>query len=123
MHEDLDLLHGLWSIKSLTMNGQAVPPDLHDNATLKITGTRFVSFGMGAEYEGTIELDPTQNPKHLNMKFDVGPEKGNVNPCIYELDGDVWKMCIATTGSVRPSTFESLTGSAFIVEVLHRIKP
>jgi uncharacterized protein (TIGR03067 family) len=102
---------------------ETVPPSLHDEAALEITGRRFISFGMGAEYEGTIELDPTQNPKHLNMKFDAGPEKGNVNRCIYQLEGDVWKICIATTGSVRPSTFDSLAGSGFVVEVLHRIKP
>jgi uncharacterized protein (TIGR03067 family) len=123
MREDIDLLHGLWSIKSLTMNGEAVPPNIYDNATLEITGSRFVASGMGAEYEGTIELDPTKNPKHFDMKFDAGPEKGNVSPCIYELDGDAWKICIATTGSVRPSTFESLAGNGFVVEVLHRIKP
>jgi uncharacterized protein (TIGR03067 family) len=91
-------------------------------ARLVITGIRFESIGMGAVYEGTLELDPTANPRRLDLKFDSGPEKGNVNPGIYEIGGDLWKMCIATRGSIRPLDFVSSPGSGVAVEVLRRIK-
>jgi uncharacterized protein (TIGR03067 family) len=54
------------------------------------------------------------------MKFDGGPEKGNVNLGIYELIGGAWKICLATRGAVRPSTFASAPGSGFALETLAR---
>jgi len=47
-------------------------------------------------------------------------EKGNTNPGIYELDADTWKICIATRGAVRPSSFASSPGSGFALETLMR---
>ena len=89
MPQDIDLLQGSWTITSLAIEGQAVPDNLFFNASIVVKGNRFTSIGMGAEYEGTRELDPSTNPRHPNMRFDVGPEKGNLNLCIYELTADI----------------------------------
>jgi uncharacterized protein (TIGR03067 family) len=121
MRQDIDLLQGSWSITSLAMDGQEMSSDMFASGGIVVKGNRFTSIGMGAEYEGTLELDPSTNPRQLNMRFDLGPEKGNVNLCIYEIVGDDWKMCIATRGSLRPSTFISTPGSGFAVEVLQRV--
>ena len=75
---------------------------------------------MGATYQGTLEIDESTSPRQLNMRFDAGPEEGNTNLCIYELDGDIWKICIATRGTVRPSSFASTPGSGFAFETLTR---
>jgi uncharacterized protein (TIGR03067 family) len=75
---------------------------------------------MGAVYEGVIELDTSATPRWLDMIFDAGPEKGNTNPGIYEVNGDSWKLCIATRGNVRPSTFGSTPGSGLALELLTR---
>jgi uncharacterized protein (TIGR03067 family) len=120
MSEDIDLLQGVWRIQSISVGGEPMPFSLLETATLQVNGDRFVSLGMGAEYEGTIKIDASREPRHLDMKFDVGPEAGNVNPCIYKIEGDRWKLCIATTGFVRPTSFESKPGSGFVVEVLQR---
>ena len=45
-------------------------------------------------YEGTIELDQKQKPKHLKMRFSEGPEKGNVNHGIYEMKEEAWTLCL-----------------------------
>jgi uncharacterized protein (TIGR03067 family) len=121
MPQDLYLLQGSWSISSLSMDGQDLPPGMFANASIVVKGDRFTSLGMGATYEGTLELDSSTNPCQLNMNFDVGPEKGNVNLCIYEIAGDVWKLCIATRGSVRPSAFISTPGSGIAIETLQRL--
>jgi uncharacterized protein (TIGR03067 family) len=89
MRTDLELLQGLWSITSLAMDGQEMDASMFANASIVVNANRFTSIGMGAEYEGTLEIDPTTSPRQLNMQFDVGPEKGNVNLCIYEVDGEV----------------------------------
>jgi uncharacterized protein (TIGR03067 family) len=90
------------------------------NARILIEGGRFNSTGMGAVYRGTLELDASTSPRRIDMKFDAGPEMGNTNPGIYELDGDTWKICIATRGGVRPSSFASNPGSGFALETLIR---
>ena len=120
MSQDLDLLQGSWAIISLELDGQALPETLLADASIVIQGDRFVSTGMGAEYAGALVLDAAKRPRRLDMKFDAGPEKGNTNLCIYELDGDSLKLCIATRGTVRPTSFASPAGSGFAFEVLAR---
>ncbi len=120
MPTDLELLQGSWTVTTLEVDGQPLPASMLTNARIVIDGDRFTSTGMGAVYEGTLELVPTANPPQLNMTFDAGPEKGNVNRGIYRLDGDTWKICLATRGDVRPSSFASTGGSGFALETLAR---
>jgi|SRR5262245_29567511 len=120
MRDDLELLQGTWNVTSLEMDGQQMPDTMLGEAEIVIKGTRFMTTGMGAIYEGTLNLDPSANPPQLDMKFDAGPEKGNTNLGIYKLNGNTLKLCLATRGSVRPSRFASAPGSGFAVEVLTR---
>ncbi|SRR5258708_5650350 len=105
MRTDLELLQGFWSITSLAMDGQEMHASMFANAGIFVNANRFTSIGIGAEYEGTLEIYPTTSPRQLNMQFDVGLEKGNVNLCNYEIDGEVWRLCIATRGTVRPPAY------------------
>ena len=120
MRQDLGLLQGSWTVTSLEVDGQKMPADMLANSRVVIKGNRFTSAGMGAVYKGTLELDASTSPRQLNMRFDAGPEKGNTNLCIYELDGNTWKICLATRGAVRPSSFASTPGSGFALETLTR---
>jgi uncharacterized protein (TIGR03067 family) len=122
MPDDLKLLQGAWSITSLEVDGQESPDSMLTDASLVIKGNRFTTTGMGAVYEGTLKLDPSRRPPQIDMKFEAGPEKGNTNLGIYKLDGDTWKLCLATRGSVRPSKFASTPGSGVALETLTRAK-
>jgi len=120
MKQDLDRLQGAWAIVGLEMDGQ--PTDLIGDARIVIESNRFTSTGMGDEYAGTLELDSSASPARIDMKFDSGPEKGNSNLGIYELDGDSWKICLATRGAVRPAKFASPPDSGIALETLVRGK-
>ena len=120
MKQDLDRLQGTWTIAALEMDGQPVGPI--GDARIVIEGSRFTSTGMGAEYGGTISLDSSVSPSRIDMKFDSGPEKGNTNLGIYQLDGDSWKLCLATRGAVRPAKFVSPPDSGIALETLVRAK-
>jgi uncharacterized protein (TIGR03067 family) len=120
MRDDLDLLQGSWAVAELEMEGQTISGGMLANARVEITGNRFSSIGMGSVYEGIVILDETANPHRLDMKFDAGPEKGNTNLGIYELDGDTWKICLATRSDVRPTVFSASAGSGFVFETLTR---
>jgi uncharacterized protein (TIGR03067 family) len=120
VRQDLDLLQGSWSVTALEVEGLKMPAATLAEARIVVKGNRFTSTGMGAVYKGTLELDASKSPRQLNMKFDAGPEKGNTNPGIYELHGDRWRICLATRGDVRPSSFASVPGSGFALETLTR---
>lgn len=117
---DLDLLQGAWSVVSLEMDGENMPPDMLAAAGIEIKGSRFRSLGMGAAYEGTVTLDPGVRPKAFDLTFTNGPEKGNTNRGIYEIEPYGWKLCLATRGDVRPEEFAARKGSGHALETLHK---
>ena len=118
MQKDLERLQGSWMVESMEIDGQSTSG--LGEARVVVEGNRFQSLGMGAVYEGTLELDPSAKPPRIDMKFDAGPEKGNTNYGIYQLKGDSWKLCLATRGTVRPKSFKSSEGSGIAVETLVR---
>jgi len=120
MKNDLDRLQGTWTVAALELDGQTM--EAPGGASVVVEGSRFITTGMGSEYGGTIEVDPSAKPAHIDMKFDSGPEKGNTNFGIYELGKDSWKLCLATRGTTRPKTFASPAGSGIAVETLVRGK-
>jgi uncharacterized protein (TIGR03067 family) len=120
MPNDLDKLQGTWTVEAMEVDGQSLSSP--GDARVVIEGSRFTTLGMGAVYEGTVEVDSSANPARIDMKFDKGPEKGNTNLGIYQLKGDSWKLCLATRGTVRPESFQSTAGSGIAVETLVRGK-
>jgi uncharacterized protein (TIGR03067 family) len=114
--KDIDQLQGTWKVVSLEMDGRS----LAESGSISIKGKTFASSGMGAAYEGTVKLNQSAVPKTFDLKFTTGPEKGNTNRGIYELNGDVWKICLATRGSTRPKEFAAPPGTGIVVEVLKR---
>jgi uncharacterized protein (TIGR03067 family) len=75
---------------------------------------------MGAVYAGRVKLEEAAEPRRIDLRFDSGPEAGNVNRGIYELERGVWKLCLATRGDTRPSEFATAPGSGIALEILKR---
>jgi uncharacterized protein (TIGR03067 family) len=120
MKQDIEQLQGIWHIASLEIDGHTLSGDALGGATITIHGEHFASAGMGAAYEGSIEVDAAAIPKTFNLKFTTGPEKGNANLGIYELDGDTWRICLSTRGTIRPQEFAAKSGTGIALEVLKR---
>src|SRR5690349_22418690 len=116
MANDFAKLQGAWTLRSLLLDGQDMPP----TGGIEIDGDRFVVHGMGAEYAGTIELDPKAKPKRFDLLFTHGPESGNRNRGIYDLTSDTWKICLNMEGKARPRSFTAKPGSGNAVEVFVR---
>ena len=117
---DLDFLQGTWSIRSLEVDGQSAPADTLAQARIEIKGSRFRSLGMGDAYEGTLTLDSSARPKTFDLVFSKGPERGNTNLGIYEIEGDRWKLCLATRGDARPRKFATRADTGHALETLQR---
>lgn len=58
---------------------------------------------------GTIKLDPTKTPKHLDLTFKRDGQTV-VAPCIYELDKDTLKLCYDE--GTRPTEFKTKVEAA-----------
>ena len=58
------------------------------------------------------KIDPTQNPKTIDIEVTAGPYKGVVYLGIYELDGDTLRICFALPDKPeRPTEFSAAKGS------------
>jgi uncharacterized protein (TIGR03067 family) len=117
LNGDLKKLQGEWSIQELEVDGQSFSPM---GSKIAISGESFTTNGMGAAYEGTVELQPRKRPKEFDFVFTKGPEKGNRSLGIYELEGEVWRICFTMRGGNRPKAFATTPGSGLAFESLRR---
>jgi len=122
MDEELGKLQGTWSIIFLEVEGLTPAPNVYAGSTIVVEGNRFTTRAMGAVYGGTIELNADVVPNQFKMKFTEGPEKGNTNNGIYELDGDRWRFCLNIKGGPAPTEFATSPGSGRALETLNREK-
>ena len=120
MKTDIERLQGVWNVVSLEMDGQAMAAAALGGARIAIQGDHFTSTGMGSTYEGTIQVDAARTPKTIDMKFTAGPEQGNTNLGIYEVDQYAWRICLATRGTDRPQKFATEPGTGIALEILKR---
>jgi uncharacterized protein (TIGR03067 family) len=80
-----------------------------------------------ATTSGTITIDPTNKPKHMDWKFVDGTGraeklKGSTAPTIYQVDGDTFKFC-ASRQKVRPEEFPAKEGvDEYVYLVFKRAK-
>jgi uncharacterized protein (TIGR03067 family) len=120
MPTDLDKLQGTWTVTSLEADGQKMPATVFNGARIVIKGTEFKSIGMGATYEGSVELDSSTKPKAFDLLFTAGHARGHRNLGIYKLNGDEWTICLATRGDERPRKFATAADTGFTLETLER---
>jgi len=120
MDSELEKLQGAWSIIFLEVEGMTPAPSVYAGATIEVNGNRFTTRAMGAVYEGTLEMNAEVVPNEFRMKFTAGPEKGNTNNGIYELEGDRWKFCLNMKGGPAPTEFATSPGSGLALETLNR---
>ena len=122
MKADIEQLQGTWNVIDLEVEGQKIPADVFAGSKIVIAGNAFTTVGMGATYEGTLDLDTGSRPKSVDMVFSEGPERGNTSFGIYELEEDSWKLCLTVSNTARPKAFATMPGSGHAFEILRRNK-
>jgi uncharacterized protein (TIGR03067 family) len=106
----------------LEVAGSLVPAASFANATVTLTGDAFESSGMGAVYRGKLGLGREGSRKVFSLSFEEGPEKGNTNHALYELDGDIWTFCMDMKGGPAPIGLVSTSANGYALERLTRIR-
>jgi uncharacterized protein (TIGR03067 family) len=122
MSGDLAALQGKWKVTYLEVAGSLAPATTFPDAVVSVSGDTFESFGMGAVYRGRIRLEAQGARKVFTLAFQEGPETGNVNQALYELDGDTWTFCMDMKGGPAPSGLVSTAANGYALERLTRIR-
>jgi uncharacterized protein (TIGR03067 family) len=122
--EEMKKLQGIWVRIYVEADGKKSEDGKKDPEkaiTLTINGDKYD--------DETFKLDPAKNPKHINVLTVDDKGKAITLPGIYELQGDVLKLCFPFPfeGNFdkigkRPTEFRSKRGGNDVLEVYKREK-
>jgi len=120
--DDRAALQGTWKVMESTSKGDKVPADeLKDLYLIFKDNAINIREGGKTSENFLFLIDPTKNPKEIDLILRVGPQKGRVDRGIYQLDGDTLRICIQTNkDQARPREFASPIRSELWLVVLQR---
>jgi uncharacterized protein (TIGR03067 family) len=110
---DLEEIQGDWKQIGYERDGVKEPLDEKGWAPrVTFSGNTFVvTLSDGSvPIKGTFKLDPTQQPKSMDLTDTYGADEGKTFLAIYSLEGDRLVFCAADEGQDRPSSFETMPG-------------
>jgi uncharacterized protein (TIGR03067 family) len=112
-------LQGTWKLTALELNGEKQEPG--EGITLVISGDR-LTIAEGVRFRLTV--DPTADPKVLDLTRLTEDDKGPVLEGIYALRGETLTLCLygGEGPKSRPTEFEAKPGSGRVLAVLQRQK-
>lgn len=123
MEKELQALSGTWKFTKLEAGGQPSPPQLLEKLEFIIT-PETLTFTDGSTKEATrYRLSLAEKPRKIDIiavqKQPDGSSKDVVAPGVYELNGDVLKICFVKEGN-RPVAFATKAGEAAVLMELKR---
>ena len=103
---------GTWAVVSMVREGKAAPADIVATITRHVDGDHVTWKREGKPFAGTtVILDPTVDPKTIDVTPDGGPDRDKPVLGIYKLDGDSLTICMAGVNRPRPKDFSAAEGS------------
>jgi uncharacterized protein (TIGR03067 family) len=120
--EELKKFEGTWKLVSTEHDGEKAPEEAIKTAKAMTKGGKvMLSVDGKTIMEVDIMVDPTKKPKTIDATVTSGPDKGKKTVGIYEIDGDMLKICFAE--KERPTEFSAKKGSSCTLDVYKREKP
>jgi uncharacterized protein (TIGR03067 family) len=115
---------GTWVATSSIYDDQSAPEAIVRSIKRTVTEDHVVWERNGKRFAGTkIELDPSRNPKTIDLIPDGGPKRGERLLGIYKLEGDILTICVAGSGQARPEEFKAGKGSGRTLQTFQRERP
>jgi uncharacterized protein (TIGR03067 family) len=114
---------GTWKLTRGETGGKALTKKQLKGGKLVIKGDHYtvVLAGKGT-VKGTEKLDPSKEPKTIDIKDANGANKGKTSLGIYELRGDEFIVVFAPPGKPRPTKLAAAPGSGQWKHVWTRVK-
>ena len=91
--KDLKAFEGTWTLAALEVNGKDVPIDKLMGTTVVIKGDLYTVKVKDKSFPVTIKLNPSKDPKEIDMIPTEGDKKDQVHKGIYKLEKDTFKIC------------------------------
>ena len=105
-------LRGTWACKSAVIDGKPLPEKTVKELQLTITADRYkTERGDEVLFDSTYRLDPSKDPKQIDLTGTEGDLAGKDAPGVYAVDGDTLRICYVMPGRPRPKSFDSPAGS------------
>ena len=105
--QEMKKLNGTWIIVSSEMYGQKLPAEVFAGFELILNDASYTLLNKGKADVGKCRIDPSKNPKELDITGVEGPNKGKTMLCIYELKADTLTVCYDMAGKKRPTEFKT----------------
>ncbi len=122
VQKDLENFQGVWTVESMQLNGKPLSEERRAKIKLTIKGENFTFETGNDSHEGLYKIDPTKDPKELNIVISRGDEKGKVYRVIYKFEDGKMIQCMRQDNKSRPSQFTGTAGSGCDYEVWQRQK-
>jgi uncharacterized protein (TIGR03067 family) len=121
--KELEKFEGKWATVSVTVDGKVQEEDEIKDRFMAIKGAKATFLYKDKERgTGSMKIDPSKNPAHLDFTYKDGPAKGTTLKGIYKLEGGTLTVCYGGFGKDRPTEFASKAGSGTILIVQKRTK-
>ena len=116
--KEKDALQGKWSIVSVERDGKLV--ETWTDGVRMMEGNNYTLVPKkGDSVKGTFTLDPSKTPKAIDFLPAAGQYKDKTLRGIYEIDGDMLKICFSEPDKARPAEFTSKADSGWTL-ALHK---
>jgi uncharacterized protein (TIGR03067 family) len=118
---DLETLQGTWRPISMELDGEFLPQERLEYTRLTIDGENF-TFDTGKDSHGGLyKIDPSHDPKQLDIVITRGDEKGKVYLVIYKFEDGKMVQCMEESNAKRPTEFVGKAGSGNLLEYWQRV--
>lgn len=115
---------GTWAVVRSIRDGKEGPADAMEEIARVVEGNRVVWKRAGESFAATrFELDPSADPKAIDLIPEGGPNRGDRVLGIYAFEDDLLVLCTADPGNPRPTEFEALPGSKTTLMTFRRLDP
>ena len=113
--KDIDKLQGEWTMVSMETRGVKSTDEQIKGHTLTVKGDRWTfKPGNGSASTATVKLDPSKNPKLIDLLFDA-PRRKVPSWGIYKLEGDTMTLCRTKGKNPRPGEFKTTADAGLLV--------
>ncbi len=123
VEDALKTQRGTWTVTSSIYEGQTFPDPLALTIQRIVEGDHVVWKRSGKSFAGTkIVLDPTREPKAIDVIPDGGPNRDKRVLGIYKVEKDKLTICMASPENPRPKEFKAEKGSGCTLRTFIREK-
>lgn len=114
-------IQGEWKLVESWSNGTQLPGQILGEATLKVTGDRYVLKRAKDETRGKLKIDSTQKPVQVDIVTERPGEEASTGPGILKIEEGKLHLCGAPPGHERPVDFDTLRKPKVTVLIFSKV--